>query len=309
MSRLGRVGRRPDAWASQHDRAKSRAAERLDEPLEPTEAAWLDEHLASCPECFAVAEAYDADRLGLRAMRETAPEPPRDLWARTAAAIEHEAAGHGRASTGAGRRSPIARWGAIAGIAVVAVVVGSSVLQGGWLNTTPGTTNGVGGSGVAALSPRPEVSGIAVLPGATPMAVDAGAVGWFDVGADGSYAYNVANVDKVCAQSGHADCAALGNGAGRRITLASSPKSIITSPLSGQAVVVGSEGSGGNQVFVIALPQDPGASPTPTAMPTSLPTPTPTSTPTDTPKPHPSNAASGAPSGVPPTPSHTGMRC
>jgi hypothetical protein len=299
MSPLGRVGRRPDAWETPHDRAKSRAAERLDEPLEATENAWLDEHLAGCEACRATAQAYEADRLGLRALRDTAPEPPRDLWARTAAAIEREAGGHGRASTGPARRSPLAQWGAIAGIAVVAVVVGSSVLQGGWLAPSAGTTNGVDGSGVAVLTPSVPASGIAVIPGATPIAVDAGLVGWFDVDVDGSYAYNTAKVDKVCAQANQASCAALDDRAGQRIVLASSPKSIITSPANGQTVVVGSNGSGGNQVFVVTLPADPDASPRPTPTAMATPTVTPTGTPTATP------GASGtpAPTGSPLTPS------
>jgi hypothetical protein len=97
------------------------------------------------------------------------------------------------------------------------------------------------------------------------MVVDAGDVGWFDVGADGSYAYNVANVDQVCAKVDQASCAALDAGDGRRIALSTSPKSIITSPANGQTVVVGADGSGGNTVFVVALPEDPAASPSPTA--------------------------------------------
>jgi len=304
MSRLGRVGRRPDAWASPHERATSRAAECLDEALDPTEAAWLDEHLAGCPTCLATAEAYESDRLGLRALRDIAPQPPRDLWARTAAAIEQEAAGHGRAATGSVRRSPLAQWGAIAGIAVVAVVVGASVLQGGWLVTPAGTTGGVDGSAVAALTPPPAASDVAVIPGATPIAVDAGVVGWFDVGADGSYAYNTAKVDQVCAHLDQASCAALDNGTGQRVALSSSPKSIITSPSSSEAVVVGSDQSGGNQVFVVALPKSPQPSPTPTTTPTSTPTTTPTSTPTDSATPTPSSGSSATPpTTAPPSPS------
>ena len=42
--------------------------------------------------CRSVAAAYEADRLALRGLRDQQPEPPRDLWARTAAAIERESA-------------------------------------------------------------------------------------------------------------------------------------------------------------------------------------------------------------------------
>lgn len=308
MTRLGRVTRRPDDWATPHDRARSRAAERLDGPLKATEAAWLEEHLADCEACLATAQAFEADRLALRSLRDIAPEPPRDLWARTSAAIEREAAGHGRASTGHGRASTgparqsfLAQWGAIAGIAVVAVVVGSSVLQGGWLPSASGTTNGVDGSMTAVLTPQPQASGIEIGPGATPIVVDAGAVGWFDVGVDGSYAYNVANVDQVCAKVDQASCAALDDGEGRQVALATSPKSIITSPSHSQAVVVGVDGSGGNQVFVVALPGDPDASPSPSPTPTAG-TPSPPASPaapTPTPTPTPSSAAPTAPTSPP----------
>ncbi len=301
MTRLHRPRRQADTWATPHDRARSDAAERLDGPLDETEAAWLDEHLAGCEACSATAQAYEADRLGLRALRHTAPEPPRDLWARTTAAIEREAAGGHRATTRPARQLPLARWGAIAGIAVVAVVVGSTFLQGGWLATPAGTTNGLDGSGVATVTQPPHATGIAVLPGATPMVVDAGAVGWFDVGADGSYAYNIAKVNEVCAEVDRAGCAALDNGGGQRIALSSSPKSIITSPSTGQAVVVGSDESGGNQVFVVALPQGPDASPSPSPAVT----PTATSSPVGTPLPTPATGPSQSPSTEPPSPAPT----
>ena len=281
MTRLWRVRRRPDHWATPHDRARHRAAERLDGPLGVIEAAWLEEHLAECGACFATAQAFEVDRMGLRSLRDDIPVPPRDLWARTSAAIEQESAGHRRASTGAAGRSPLAQWGAIAGVVVVAVVVGSSLLQGGWLGRAGGTAVGPQGSLTALLTPQPLPSGIEVTPGATPMVVDAGDVGWFDVGADGSYAYNVANVDKVCAQVDQASCAALDAGHGRPLALSTSPKSIITSPANGQTVVVGADGSGGNAVFVVALPEDQAASPSPTAGADSPP-PSPTAVPTAT---------------------------
>ena len=302
MSRLGHVRRRPDHWATPHDRAKSRAAERLDGPLGLAETTWLEEHLAGCEPCLTAARGYEADRLSLRALRDTPPEPPRDLWARTSAAIEQEAAGHRRATTGSRRTSPMAQWTAVAGIAVVGLVVGTSFLQGGWLDVPAGTTHGLDGSGVAVITP-PTATDAAVIPGATPMTVNAGKVGWFDVGADGSYAYNIARVDEVCAQADRSNCAALDNGAGRQVALASAPKSIITSPSTGQAVVVGSDGSGGNDVFVVALPGDPEATPTPA--PTDTPAPTSTPVATATPEPTGSPDPSSVPPSDPPSPTPT----
>ena len=58
MSLLGGRGGRSDDWSTQHARARARAAERLDEPLDPAEEAWLDEHLADCLACSAAAADY-----------------------------------------------------------------------------------------------------------------------------------------------------------------------------------------------------------------------------------------------------------
>src|SRR4029077_3467232 len=98
--------------------------------------------------------------------------------ARTSAGIEQEAAGRRRATRTSSRRPALAQFGAIAGVAVVAVIVGSSVLSGAWLDGPIGTTNGPDGS-IAAV-PTSVPSRIAIVPGATPIAVDAGDVGWFD---------------------------------------------------------------------------------------------------------------------------------
>ena len=48
MSRLRRRTRRADDWASPHERARTRAAQRLDFPLAASENAWLEDHLAGC---------------------------------------------------------------------------------------------------------------------------------------------------------------------------------------------------------------------------------------------------------------------
>ena len=110
MSRFPRLRRRQDRWADEHTHARMRLAERLDGPLGLTESTWLDEHLAGCPSCAATAAAFEEDRLALRALRDNAPEPPRDLWARTAAAIEALATGAGADDAGHGRRRlPVGR--------------------------------------------------------------------------------------------------------------------------------------------------------------------------------------------------------
>jgi hypothetical protein len=82
--------RRPDDWPSSHVRARADLSDRLDSPLDPAEANWLSSHLEGCPDCRSTANAYEVQRLELRALRDRTPTPPRDLWARTAAAIESE---------------------------------------------------------------------------------------------------------------------------------------------------------------------------------------------------------------------------
>jgi len=140
--------------------------------------------------------------------------------------------------------------------------------------------------------------------------VAAGDVGWFDVGVDGSYAYNVAPVDQVCTQAHQASCAALGDTNGRKVTLAAAPKSIITSPSKGQAIVVGADGSSGNEVFVVALPADsaiaPSASPSSASTPTPTPVPsTAAPTPTSTPTGAATSTAPSQPASTPPSPTPT----
>jgi anti-sigma factor RsiW len=69
-----------------HDRARMLAAESVDGSLAPGDAEWLDAHLGACPDCAAVAEEYRAIHLELGSL--ATPEPPRDLWARTSAALD-----------------------------------------------------------------------------------------------------------------------------------------------------------------------------------------------------------------------------
>jgi hypothetical protein len=282
MSRFGRVTRRPDDWPTPHDRARSRAAERLDAELDPGEAAWLDEHLAGCEACRTVAEAYVADRLALRSLRDITPEPPRDLWARTAAGIEREAGGRGRAGRATSRRSRVP-FGAVSGVAVIAIVLGATALSGAW---------NVGAPGVDTANTSPAANGDAA---ATPMLVAAGSVGWVRTLEDGAYAYNVAALDEVCPMGDRPDCAALDDQAFERLNLAAAPKSVIGSPTDGQAIVVGQDASGRQSIFVVSLPKAGTESQPPRATPKPTKTPTPTETATATP----AEAASTTPSEAP----------
>jgi hypothetical protein len=104
-------------------------AQRVDQPLEPAAAAKLEAHLATCGPCQSVAQAYEAQRKALRELHP--PEPPRDLWARTATALDHEVAGR----NGAPR---LVALGSLASLGLVlAVALGASGL-GPFNATRPG---------------------------------------------------------------------------------------------------------------------------------------------------------------------------
>ena len=206
MSRMHRLRRRAGQSVVVHDRASSLAARRLDEPLDAADATWLADHLAGCAACRSVAAAYEADRLQLRGLRDQTPEPPRDLWARTAAGIERESAAHGGARRTAGGRRRGPALGILAGVAVIAVVIGATALSGGFLNGQPG--NAI----VQPTLPPVAVVPSATTPGPTPIAVGAGSVGWVGTDPDGKFAYNVTKVSEVCPAERQPDCAPVKDG-------------------------------------------------------------------------------------------------
>ena len=264
MSRFGRIRRRPDHWASAHERARARAAERLDGPLGLSEATWLDAHLAECAECAAIAASYEADRQALRAMRTTMPEPPRDLWARTAAAIEQESVARGRTPRTAPSRSRRVPLGALSGLAVVAVVIGASMVSNlpFFGNGSSAMTVGDGAAAETATSPAPAYTtdqttggGTAAQVEPTPIAVAAGRVRWVDLDRQsGSLAFNAADIEEVCPADAEAGCATLSDGDAKRVTLDAAPETIIATPNEEQAIVVSRDATGRQQLVVVDLP-------------------------------------------------------
>ena len=292
MSLFGGRGGRSDDWKSPHERAHARAAERLEGPLEPDEARWLEDHLASCAECTAVADDYTSQRLALRALRDRQPEPPRDLWARTAAAIEREARPRSRRPAPRGR-SFVASYAVLAGALVVAVAYG--VWSSSPHTIGPATTTPDPSLGTAAATP-------VIVAGPTPMIVTPQDVAYLSV-EDDRYRVVSTRVDQVC-PDGAISCGT------------SQPTEVVDiGPLSSPATVFGSAdrplvivgGEGGSVIAIDPSSAAPEATPTPAA---TTPTPTPTTTPTSTPSATPvatpggSAPASGEPP-VPPTPSPT----
>ena len=239
------VARRPDQWSSPHERARVRAAERLEAPLAPAEAAWLEAHLKGCSACAGIADAYAADRAMLRRLRDANPEPPRDLWARTAAGIEREAGARGRNRRAASPLPPTRpAVGALSALAVVAVVLVATALSGGFL----------GDRGIALASSHPEGPAVSLRAAPTAIAVGAEQVRWLGVRDDGAFAYNVANVESVCPPDRQPDCAPFADGHARPVTLTATPKFVFQSPVADEAVVVGTDARGADAVIVVALP-------------------------------------------------------
>jgi hypothetical protein len=293
------VGRRPDHWDSPHERARVRAAERLDGPLQPAEADWLATHLAGCQECQGIAEAYAEDRLALRELRHDTPEPPRDLWARTAAGIERESSKHGEARRpgrrAGGRRASLPALGALSGLSIVTVAVIATAVSGGFLGRigTDRATSSAPPVALASQSPQ-------ALP--TAIAVGAGRVQWLGSRADGAFAYNVADIDAVCPHDRQPDCAPFADGNARRVTLTATPKYVFQSPVDDQAVIVGTDAAGSDAVIVVALPTpEPTPEPTPDATPdpTSAGSTAPLDSPPSTESPTPVASASAIPTDTP----------
>ena len=231
-----------------------------------------------------MAAAYEADRLLLRGLRDRQPEPPRDLWARTAAAIERESAAHGgaRRTTGGGRRGPAL--GFLAGVAVIAVVIGATVAVGR-VPERPAEC----GDRAAGDAPTGRRVPSSTTPGPTPIAVGAGSVGWVGTEADGKFAYNVTKVNEVCPAERQPDCAPVKDESSKQVDMQIRPKSISKSPVRNEAVVVGTNAAGDDTVLVIALPTSdptatPSSSPTPSVAPSASPVVTaPPASPTATP--------------------------
>ena len=259
MNPLGRRTRRTDDWASPHERARTRAAQWLDWPLDPAEAAWLEGHLSECRSCRRRANEYLENRDRLRTLRDVAPPPPRDLWARTAAAIELESQRRRRAPM---RGMPL---GAMSGIVVIVVVLGATLLSNTPTPTIAPPTDSapeIAASAAASLLPGPA---------GTPFLVAAGDVGFVQRDPDGKFGYGRFGVDSVCPKKRDVDCPMVPDPSATALELAADPQTIIGSPNDEQAIAVSKpDASNGSEVIVFALPK-PSEAPETTAAETEPP--------------------------------------
>ncbi|MBA2718498.1 MAG: zf-HC2 domain-containing protein [Chloroflexi bacterium] len=259
--------RRPDDWPSSHVRARADLSEQLDGALDPTEAEWLETHLAACEACTVTATAYAAQRLELRALRDRTPEPPRDLWARTAAAIESEARFRETSRRRLGRRrSALAPFALLSSAVAVAVIVGTLT-----------SSQRTGGDGTASPTPQVAVasdlggSAPSVVPGATPLAV-AQRVEWLSRESDGAYRFRVANVDEVCPPEAVEPCDTAAPVEDRQVALDRNLSSVFGSEHSDALIVFNNPDVGDpGTVNVVPLDESVAPSPSPTTTPAASP--------------------------------------
>lgn len=272
-----------------HDRARSLLSSELLEPLGEDESAWLVRHLETCAECSRDREAYAADRELLRGLRDHAPEPPRDLWANTAAALDREAGRRSRATTPASARRGRPSWrglplSAAAGALIVLVVVGTRIFTD---VTPPSGTPGPSRAAVDSPIVRP-----------TPIALPgAGQVGWLASTPDGKWELFISDVGEVCPRS-EPDCGPdrLDSGPARSVNLGGKPSTVTISADLGQLVFESDETSGAGRILVV-----------PISDPTPVKTPGPTTGPaaTEPPSTEPTTQPSATQTGVEPTPEPT----
>jgi len=236
---------RRDPFSGDHGRARELAALRLDEPLAPPDVLWLEGHLAGCPDCSAVAASYEDDRALFGAMRAVTPEPPRDLWARTAAVIEAEAGGRFTPPAPTRRRFGPWQLAPVAAITLTAVVVGVALLPGAMLVADNGAN-----------------------PAATPIALTAGNVQVVSYSQNGEVMLNTQVVDEVCPLTADPCLPEPQSETAPLMALAGSdPLDAILSPDRDRIAVIQHSDDGAG-VYVVAM-----------AAPTSTPTPVPVATP------------------------------
>lgn len=142
--------KRPDrAEELAHERARLLSAESVDAQLDPTDHAWLADHLGTCADCAAIDEEYRAIHDELRNL--PAPEPPRDLWARTSAALDTVDAAASRKAPGGSRTAGFGRrplFSTAIAVGFVVVIAAVSIMNQGPLRSLG---SGPTGSSMVAL--------------------------------------------------------------------------------------------------------------------------------------------------------------
>ncbi|HEY2916113.1 MAG TPA: zf-HC2 domain-containing protein, partial [Candidatus Limnocylindrales bacterium] len=269
-----------------HDRARALISAGFLGPVSEADEGWLEGHLERCPECRADRAGYLADRSLLQSLRQSPPSPPRDLWARTAAAIERESS-HSRRSLLGRAIGPKPRGiplGPLAGVVVAAVVLVVALLP-------PGTTI------APSRTATPPVVAQAT-PGRTPLTVD-NQVAWLQHEPDGSYSIVFGEVDQVCADPDTSACV-IAPGSPAPIAIAAQPQSVVLSPDSNQVAVVPADDQPDGDLVIVSVPTPAPSEPatsfgTRSAPPTSRPSAPPATAPIESPGASPLPSASAGP--------------
>ena len=261
--------RRPDDWPSSHVRARADLSEQLDLPLDPSEANWLESHLEACPDCRAIAGAYEAQRLELRGLRDRIPLPPRDLWARTAAAIESESRfrdGRDRTTGWRDRRALVPSVLLAAALVVVVAVGTLTSSQHPVGDAAAGPSSQVAlGSGPASNTPGRTSAG------PTPLAV-AQKIEYLSRGSDGTFSIKVRKVDQVCPPTSTQPCDTNAPIAGHAVNVNRDASTVFGSPDEARLIVV-NDPTSANSGTISVVPLE-------SAVPATTPTPTPSIAPT-----------------------------
>jgi hypothetical protein len=264
-----------------HDRARTLMSDGLLVTLPPEDAAWLGRHLDGCTDCGRDWKAFRADHRQLRALRDQPLEPPRDLWARTSAALDREARRRGVAGSsrsargqrrGAGWRAlPL---GAAAGAIVIAAVIGTRSIT----DIPPSST---AAASAFAFVPTPDPTGL-LVPDAEPVAI-------FRETATGSWELVYRDVKELCPPS-RRHCVPKPDGAAQPIDVGEAPSQM---ELKDDQLVYASEPNEADpgRVLVVEV-NGPDATPTPTVIVTQPPS-TPTSPPPTGESPGPPTATPG----------------
>jgi hypothetical protein len=296
---LGRGrARRPDDWPSSHVRARSDLSDRLDGALDPSEATWLASHLEACADCRGIADAYATQHLELRALRDSSPPPPRDLWARTAAAIEAESRFRDGRARSSGWRNPrrLAPSIVITAALVVAVAVGT--LTSSWWSGRGGDT---GSPAAIALAPGPSTAGPASnAAGATPIPAPR-KIAYVSRDPEGNYSIKTKNVDRVCPSAAPEPCVAGSATTNHPVSLEENPSTVFGSVDNKRLIVVNDpSAANAGTISVVPIPSDsPPSTPPPSASASSA---APSSAPSGGPTPQPDRSPSVAPASPKPTP-------
>jgi hypothetical protein len=215
----------------------------LVDALTADETQALQDHLGRCERCSLLREEYAREQQALRALRML--DAPRDLWARTSAALDHELA------RDAGRRRQPSfdpfdppRRGASAGAVLATVLVSLvvvAVVGGGLLP-------------LAVLGPSD------ALARATPFSIPPQELAYVGTDAEGLAIYR-ASVDRVCPRAMD-DCAieVRSDRQGIRGAIARSARSAALGP-DGHRLAISGEGADGRLVYAIVElgPRPPGA--------------------------------------------------